>query len=141
MNWGKGIGIFLALFIVFISTLAIILMRANADLVSEDYYLKEINYGDEITAYENAKKAGAELFTEIKESGVLIQVKNSTVTPDEIAVHLLRGNNPDQDIHKKETGSSIFISRDEFQNGKYTLTVYWQNEETQFQLKDELWIP
>lgn len=141
MNWGKGVGIFLALFIVFITTLAVILMRANADLVSEDYYLKEIHYGDEITAYDNAQKAGAKLFTEVNEAGVLIQVKNTTKLPEEIEVHLLRGNDPEKDIRKKETGSSTFIEQAHLSSGKYTLTVTWKDNEEHFQLKETLWIP
>lgn len=140
MNWGKGIGIFLALFIVFISTLAYFLMQANADLVSEDYYLKEVNYGNEIEAHKNAKEVGAKIETEIKEAGVFIQITTETTSPPSINVHLLRNNNPSLDIHKKIDGSAIFIEKEELKEGKYLLTVTWEEDEKTFQLKEELWI-
>jgi hypothetical protein len=140
MNWGKGITIFLVLFIAFITTLAIILMRTSSDLVSEDYYLREVQYGDEITAEQNALDAGAELYTEMSDAGLFIQIKQA-VLPTEITVHLLRGNDPKKDIHELVQGSSIFLSKDQLTSGKYLLTVNYKMEEHIYQLKKEIWIP
>lgn len=139
MNWGKGIAIFLVLFIGFITTLAVVLMRANTDLVSEDYYLKEVNYGSEIIAEQNALNADAELIIEEDKNGLFIRVKKE-ILPAEITVHLLRGNAASEDVRKTTSGSSVYIPKDELLSGKYILTVNWKIDERNFQLKDEVWI-
>lgn len=139
MNWGKGIAIFLVLFIGFITTLAVILMRANTDLVSEDYYLKEVNYGSEIIAEQNAINAEAELILEEDDDGLFIRVKKE-VLPKEITVHLLRGNAASDDVRKTTSGSSVYIPKEELLNGKYVLTVNWEIEGQFYQLKEEVWI-
>lgn len=139
MNWGKGIAIFLVLFIGFITTLAVVLMRANTDLVSEDYYLKEVNYGSEIIAEQNAINAEAELILEEDDDGLFIRVKKE-VLPKEITVHLLRGNAASDDVRKTTSGSSVYIPKEELLNGKYVLTVNWEIEGQLYQLKEEVWI-
>lgn len=139
MNWGKGITIFLVLFIGFITTLAVILMRANTELVSEDYYIKEIKYSDEIDAEQNARNSGAVLQTEVSESGLSIHIQKEGFS-NGIEVHLLRGNNQEQDISITSDGPSAYIDRKDLKKGKYTLTVTWQSDDQPHQLKKEIWI-
>ena len=108
MNWGKGIAIFLVLFIGFILTLAIILMQANTDLVGEDYYKKEIAYEDEIVAESNANLSDAKIETEISEDGLFIHIKN-VESPEDVTIHLLRGNNQELDISISGEGAGNVI--------------------------------
>ena len=140
MNWGKGITLFLVAFIVFITTLAVILMRTDSELVSEDYYKREVEYGNEIEAEQNALDIKAVLNTDINESGVFIQIKN-TGEIDELLVYLLRNNNPDLDIQKIVKGPSVFIDKTELVAGKYGLTASWKSDDKYFQMKKEIWIP
>lgn len=139
MNWGKGIAIFLVLFIGFILTLAIILMQANTDLVGEDYYKKEIAYEDEIVAQSNAKNAGAEIETEISEEGLFVHIKN-VESPKDVTIHLLRGNNQDLDVVMSGDGAATFIERSELIDGKYILTITWRKYEKPFQIKKDIWV-
>ncbi|MEX1190481.1 MAG: FixH family protein [Brumimicrobium sp.] len=139
MNWGKGITIFLILFIGFISTLAVILMKANTDLVSEDYYKKEIVYGQEIIAEKNAIKNNSKLEIESSEDGLFIQVI-SDETPEKIQIYLLRGNNNLHDVEMESEGSAIFIKSEELIKGKYKLTVNWFVEDQPFQMKEDIWV-
>ena len=139
MNWGKGIAIFLTLFIVFITALGVTLMRANADLESEDYYLKEINYGDEITAQQNANKHGSELDIEIAADGVTIRLKFDG-NVESMNSELLRPDNPKLDRLVETNGKVLFIPRDNLTYGKYKLKVNWSDGEKDFQLRDEIWV-
>lgn len=139
MNWGKGITIFLVLFIVFISTLAIILMKTSSDLVSEDYYLREVKYGAEITAEQNARDANSTVDVEESPEGIFVQL--STDKPaDSIQIHLLRGNDPSSDFYTATNGTSAFIDRSRLVQGKYLLTITWKISEDFFQLKKEIWV-
>jgi len=139
MNWGKGIAVFLILFIGFILTLAIILMQANTDLVGEDYYKKEMAYENEIIAESNAKKAGAKVIAEVSEEGLFIHIKNIE-SPEDVTIHLLRGNNQELDVSLKGDGAATFIERSELVKGKYILTTTWKKEETPYQIKKDIWV-
>lgn len=139
MNWGKGIAIFLVLFIGFILTLAIVLMQANTDLVGEDYYKKEIAYEDEILAQSNAKKVGAKIETEVSQEGLFIHIKN-VESPEEVSIHLLRGNSKKLDVSMKGNGAATFIKREKLVEGKYILTIFWKKENKPFQIKQDIWV-
>lgn len=139
MNWGKGITIFLVLFIAFITTLAVILMNTSSELVSEDYYLREVKYGDEITAEQNALNAHSSVAVEESKEGIFIQLKTD-VTVDSMRVHLLRGNDPSHDISAATNGTSQFIERNQLEKGKYLLTIQWNADETAYQIKQDLWV-
>lgn len=139
MNWGKGITIFLVVFIGFITTLAVVLMRANTELVSDDYYIKEIKYGDEIIAEQNAINSGALLETEVTSSGLFIRLKKNEL-PEEIQIQLMRGNNQEQDIVFNSDGPSAFVDKNDLVAGKYKLTVTWMINNKPYQLKKEVWI-
>lgn len=57
MNWGKRIVIGMALFIGFILTMVVIMMRQKIDLVEEDYYKRELNYESQMEAQKNYASA------------------------------------------------------------------------------------
>ena len=139
MNWGKGIAVFLVLFIGFISTLAVILMRTSSDLVAEDYYLQEIKYGDEITAQQNAKNESISLTKEIEEDGVYLKL-NTTLSIDNAKVRLLRPDNPDKDVYKIGRGKIFYIPKDDLSTGKYEVTIEWLIGDDAFQVRDEIWV-
>jgi hypothetical protein len=139
MNWGKGITIFLVLFIAFITTLAVILMNTSSELVSEDYYLREVKYGDEITAEQNAKDANSTAEIEESTEGVFIQLRTEQPA-DSMQVHLLRGNDPSRDVYLETNGTSIFIERNKLDQGKYVLTLTWKVNNDLFQLKKDIWV-
>lgn len=138
MNWGKGIAIFLISFIIFISTLAAILMNASADLESEDYYLKEIKFSEEITAQQNAKNERLSLSSEFDEDGLLLQIKGNASI--ELAkVRLVRPDDPKKDITKSFKGTMVFISMNDLEPGLYKAIVEWENKKT-YQLRKEIWV-
>lgn len=139
MNWGKGIALFLVLFIGFILTLAIILMQANTDLVGEDYYKKEIAYEDEIVAESNAKNSDAQIETESSAEGLFIHIKNVD-SPEAVKIHLLRGNNQDLDISMPGDGAATFIERSKLIDGKYILTITWNKDGKAYQIKKDIWV-
>lgn len=139
MNWGKGITIFLIAFIGFITTLAVILMRADADLVSKDYYIEEVAYGNEITAQKNAQSTSAKLSKEITVDGVMLTLSSTEV--EEGFVELRRSNDPTMDINLTLKGKNIFIDQKHLNSGKYDVVIDWKHSEKSYQLRDVIWIP
>lgn len=139
MNWGKGITVVLIGFIAFITTLGIIMMRANADLVSEDYYIKEVAYGTEITAQENASMSNAKLSKDISADGVMLTLSSTKIESG--TVLLRRANDPSLDVNHNLEGKNIFIDQQDLTPGKYDVVIDWKHKNKSYQLRDILWIP
>lgn len=139
MNWGKGIIIALIAFIGFITTLAVFMMKANTQLVSEDYYLQEIEFGSEIKAQSNALSDTSSVKSEVSDAGVYLTIETPTAI-QEGSVHLHRPNNKKLDVQQSIEGKHIFIERKVLESGKYRLTIDWFDGEKHFQLREDLWI-
>lgn len=69
MNWGKGIAIGMAAFIVFILTLVTIIMSKHVDLETDNYYQKESNFDAEYQARNQWKNANMILNVISEENG------------------------------------------------------------------------
>lgn len=139
MNWGKGITITLVAFIAFIVTLGVKMMRADADLVSEDYYKKEVEFGAEITAQENAQSQKVQLSKEVSEDGVMFTLTATQV--DNGSILLRRSNDPSMDVTEKLEGTHLFVDGSQLEKGKYDIIVNWEHKQQPYQLRDVLWIP
>lgn len=138
MNWGKGIALFLISFIVFITTLAVILMMANADLESEDYYLKEIKFGDEIEAQQNAKNLNLSMVDYFDEGGLIIKIEGA-ISIEEARISLTRPDNPSKDVKKIFRGNMVYIPLEELHQGKYKVVIDWQDGNA-YQMRNEIWV-
>jgi hypothetical protein len=92
MNWGKGIVIGMATFMTFIIVLVVGLMMNRVDLESEDYYKREINYQEEITAQENANKLESKIELISNAEFLVVKVPEGEFT--KIEMHLSRPNDP-----------------------------------------------
>ncbi|MES2588791.1 MAG: FixH family protein [Bacteroidota bacterium] len=71
MNWGKGIILAMTTFITFIVVLIVIIMSNKVDLVSEDYYQREISFNDDIKAKNNFSETGKKFSLSQNESHLI----------------------------------------------------------------------
>lgn len=139
MNWGKGIAIALIGFIVFIVTLGVKMMKADADLVSDDYYKKEVVYGNEIVAQQNAKETNTTLEKEVSDEGVMLSL--NTLHFEGGTLLLRRSNDPSMDIQLEMEGSTVYVESTQLQQGKYDIIIDWKGNDRSYQHRDLLWIP
>lgn len=122
MNWGKGIVIGMVTFMGFITFLVVGLMMNRVDLESEDYYKREINYEQEITAQENANNL--EVKIEISSNKEFVVVKVPEGEFQEIELHLTRPNDKKMDKRFKIQGTKSFlIDKKELEKGVYTVEL------------------
>lgn len=139
MNWGKGIAIALIAFVGFIVYLATILMSHKVDLVSDDYYQKEIAFESEITATKNANQL--EFPIEIEENALHVIVKIPEGDYEAIQLFLRRPNNDKLDRSYVISGTRLFtINKAELEAGQYELAVNYTFEDTPCQQRSELYI-
>ena len=125
MNWGKGLAIAMAAFIVFILYLAITLMRTKVDLVSDDYYSQELVYQKKLDAISKADSLSP-IKTE-QTSDQFIVYFPSEKTWDSTKVYLFRPNNKNLDIQFVVKDQQSFIGpMSKLEKGSYELTCeYW----------------
>jgi hypothetical protein len=122
MNWGKGIVIGMATFMTFIIVLVVGLMMNRVDLESEDYYKREINYQEEITAQENANKLESKIEIISNKEFVIVKVPEGEFT--KIEMHLSRPNDQKMDkLFKIEGTKSFLIDKKELEKGLYTVEL------------------
>ncbi|MDR2121971.1 MAG: FixH family protein [Flavobacteriaceae bacterium] len=141
-TWGHGVVLALVCFIIFICTLvfSIEFSQNSFDLVSEDYYEKEINYQKEIDAVHNAALLKEKPTVNVDSEGIKINFPkefNSTNTTGRF--QLFRANSKALDINKKEldfsTSNSIIIPPKVLVKGVYTLKLYWKKDTVDYQLE------
>lgn len=137
MNWGKGIAIVLVLFIGFIVYLATILMTRNVDLVSDDYYKREIAYEEEISAIKNSRKQDP-IKINVDAANLVIQLPE-TGNYEDVQVDLFRPNNSDDDRTYQLKGTSIMtIDLNELKEGIYAIEISYRNGEDFCLQKEEI---
>jgi hypothetical protein len=122
MNWGKGIVIGMATFMTFIIVLVVGLMMNRVDLESEDYYKREINYQEEITAQENANKLESKIELISNAEFLVVKVPEGEFT--KIEMHLSRPNDQKMDkLFKIEGTKSFLINKKDLEKGLYTVEL------------------
>ncbi len=139
MNWGKGLTITIIAFMSFILYMVITLMtKGNADLVSEDYYKKEIEYEKEITALKNSENATEKVTINNKGEFIVFQFPN-TKEIDNIEIHLLRPNNDKADLTFSEKDTkNVMIEKKKLEKGIYKASIRYNSEGQPFLQKEEL---
>ena len=139
MNWGKGITIAIIAFMSFILYMVITLMtKGNADLVSEDYYKKEIEYEKEITALKNSDNATEKVTINDKGEFIVFQFP-TTKEIDNIEIHLLRPNNDKADLTFSEKDTkNVMIEKKKLEKGIYKASIRYNSEGQPFLQKEEL---
>ena len=139
MNWGKGLTIAIIAFMSFILYMVITLItKGNADLVSEDYYKKEIEYEKEITALKNTENATEKVTINDKGEFIVFQFP-TTKEIDNIEIHLLRPNNDKADLTFSEKDTkNVMIEKKKLEKGIYKASIKYDSEGQPFLQKEEL---
>lgn len=140
MNWGKGIFIALSIFIVFIVTLVVIMFRQNVELETEDYYLQEIAYQDEITALNNAQALAELPEIKLNDQHLTVQLPGEAEYTN-VVLNLLRPDDKSKDQEISITNTRTFlIDNKDLSQGKYLIKLSYEVDGKPCLQKDEIYI-
>ena len=115
-----------------------LMTKGNADLVSEDYYKKEIEYEKEITALKNSENATEKVTINNKGEFIVFQFP-TTKEIDNIEIHLLRPNNDKADLTFSEKDTkNVMIEKKKLEKGVYKASIRYDSEGQPFLQKEEL---
>jgi len=144
INWGTGVVLAFVCFISFIMYFVVRMStqdRARHDLVTEDYYKKELGYQQDLDAADRAAERNAGLRLERTEEGLMVFFPQG-YEPGKISgtVSLYRPSNRqlDRDFPLELSGRSLLIPDQSLVQGRWDLTIRWQYGGESFMHKQKL---
>lgn len=140
-NWGKGIGLLYLSFVLLIVLMVVKSMQQNVDLVSEDYYAKELTFQSNIDAQSSANLLAEEI--EIITKGRSIDVdfgQNFGGKTIEGKAVFLRPSDDTKDIILpiKTNQQHLNIASEKLLQGVYTLTLTFQVDGKPYEVKRDI---
>ena len=129
LNWGHYIAIGFTLFVLLILSMVYRSFQHKNDLVSEDYYARELEYQNVIEKKKNAGKLDQDVVWTVDEKGLNIQFPEGM---DDLqgSVWLYRPSDKDMDVKtdiSTDDSGRQMISMDILHPGKYTIQVDWSS--------------
>ncbi|MNJ90753.1 hypothetical protein D3C87_83900 [compost metagenome] len=140
MNWGKRIIVGMALFIGFILTMVVIMMRQKIDLVEEDYYKRELNYESQMDAQKNYASALEKIQLQAKNDSLLVYFP-AAFREKEVTIALQRPNDKNHDlVLNAKPLEKVVIKTTEFPKGIFTCTINGQIEGLPYEMSQQVTI-
>tara|TARA_R110000787_G_scaffold96415_2_gene199741 strand:- start:21324 stop:21770 length:447 start_codon:yes stop_codon:yes gene_type:complete len=144
INWGTGIVIAFILFIGFIMYMVVTMMSGDKyshDLVTEEYYKKEINYQEEIDAEKNAQLLSENIKVKTSLKGVeIIFPKDLNFENIEGSISFYRPSSKKLDFSFpiELSSHSLLIPDDKVLEGSWGITIVWKYEGVNYMFKDKI---
>lgn len=141
-NWGTGIVIAIALFMIFILSFlykSIAVDKYEHHLISEDYYKDELHYQEEIDKLNNASKLTTNITLVNSKEGITINFpEDKDYQKINGNVVFLRLSNDKLDFEKKIDlkNHTMLIPDSLLISGKWIIRVDWQYDNEEYLLKE-----
>lgn len=126
ITWGTGIFIVILSFIAFMAALVgFVVVKTDVDLVRNDYYAAEIEYGQTIKAMERAQNP--ELLPELLlEQPASLQIRFPQVQPDStLSMRLYRNDKVQSDRFFRFAVFPASLDCQGFDSGKWNVEFHW----------------
>lgn len=142
INWGTAI---VLVFIGFIGFILFFVIKMNTDkqyehdLVTEDYYKKELAFQEEINAEKNAKALENNITIKKTEKGLLVVFpENKGNTNISGNIYLYRPSNKKLDFKMPIIliDSKITIPENQLLEGRWNITIDWKHENIPYLFKE-----
>lgn len=144
IKWSTGIVIAIAAFITFIMVMVVTMVSDNAynhDLVTDNYYQKELKYQDNIDATKNLHKLEYPLAIQKVSDGVEV-VFPKDLTPEKIKgkVFLYRPSNKtlDSEIEINTNQHSLVISDEALVSGRWDIVIDFTYNNQKYFYKEQI---
>ncbi len=130
-NWGTGIVLSFIAFIAFILYFVVLSFRdpaSNHDLVTDDYYKKELNYQQDLDASKNLEQFGGGVQALITEDGLLIEFPAAMeATKINGTVSLYRPSNKQLDFETpiQLSNRQMLIPKSRLLDGRWDIRISW----------------
>jgi len=143
-NWGTGIVLAFVAFISFILFFVIRMStdtRADHDLVTKEYYQKELAYQQEIDAEKNARSLGADIQIERTADGLRITLPKTLQNINSIGtMSLYRPSNKhlDFDLPIRLSKTHLLIPDKRLLDGRWDIKIQVEHEGVNYLFKERI---
>jgi hypothetical protein len=128
-NWGKGIVLVYACFVVGMLYLVFQSKQQKIDLVVDDYYQQELKFQQQIDASNRAVKAGvkARLVTHSGQQFLYLEGSENQSAKGTLLAYCAADKHKDvrMELHSTQTGRWL-LPLQNLQSGKYIFKVHWE---------------
>ncbi|ESU28309.1 cytochrome cbb3 oxidase maturation protein CcoH [Flavobacterium limnosediminis JC2902] len=144
INWGTGIVIAFALFMTFILYFVFKVQsdsQYDHEMVTEEYYKKELNFQHQIDKQQNANSLSERVRIESNNEGLLIVFpKDFDITKIKGKVSLYRPSNQklDFEVPISLSTSNLLIPKTDLVGGRWDIAVEWEYEGKEYLNKKEV---
>ena len=141
-NWGTGIVIAIALFMIFILSFVyktLFVEKYEHQLVSDNYYKDELHYQEEIDKMNNANFLTENVSLTNTNKGIIIHFpEDKDFSKIKGKVNFLRRSNKKLDFERNIdlTSNDMLIEDNMLVPGKWEIKVDWQYEDEEYLLKE-----
>ncbi len=143
-NWGTGLALGMVLFIAFIMTLVVVMSTDKKyahELVTEDYYKKEMELQDNIYAEQNGHRNKMQISLTQTEKGIELHFPDHLGAKKiEGIVFLYRpsGEHLDFDIPIVVSNSKMLIPSNRLLDGRWNIDIKWSYEDTPYLQREKI---
>lgn len=134
-DWGHGLALALASFIIFILSL-IFFAGDMGEMVDENYYEKTVQYQDEINAANRANSLAKKPEIILQANGYLIRFYEDV--PESGSIRFLRSNDSGQDVSEPlnlNSQKEQLIHAVNLKDGDYEVTLRWKQNNQDYLIK------
>ncbi|HNS12209.1 MAG TPA: FixH family protein [Bacteroidia bacterium] len=144
MNWGWGILLVLILFVFFIGNLVYKSSKVNVDLVSENYYEKEVMYQQQINKEKNSLGLEKDVQLSINRNFIEIHFPE-TFSPEEISgnIQLFKPDDSDLDLSlevRADSNGKQIINTSALKTGRWEVKINWSYRNTDYYKSEKIMI-
>ena len=144
MNWGKGIAIVIAIYCMGILFLVYKTTNVEFELVSEDYYAKELAYQEQIDKMKNTSSFGKDVEIDVQIGSVVMKFPIEKATGP-ISGELLFFRPSDANLDRKlplslDSNGVMQVDTKEMLQGIYNLQIEWQVGDLEFYSEETIYL-
>lgn len=130
----------MGLFMGFILTMVVIMMRQKIDLVEEDYYKKELNYEKQLTAQKVYASAKEKIGLETEKDSLFLYFP-STFQTEDVTISLKRPDDKSLDfVLTAKPLNRIVLPTAKFTKGVFTCTINGKIKDQPYEMSQQVTI-
>ena len=127
-NWGTGIFIFLAFFVVVLVGFVIFASRQEVNLVHKDYYQKGVDYSEQMKMHQRSRQFAHAFETKTNNNFFIIEIEQTLAAGiDSGSVLLYRPSTYKKDLKIlfEKGATSVSLPKAELIHGRYIAKINW----------------
>ncbi len=141
MNWGKGLAIGYISFACLLAVMVYLTTTVNPELVTTDYYARELAFQDKIDARDLALKDGMKVTFDQNDQGLNL---NFNAEVSDVTIEVIRPSDSKLDMDlafgQDAPVSTYLIEKTDLQKGPYSFMVEWSIGEKRYYSKQNYYV-